>query len=176
MILIVLVIIRLRKYRRQFAEILKSSQSNLNKSRFLRLFLMALILLIVLLPLQIYILYVNLSYPRHPFKWNEVHGPNWSEVMMIPTGGKVAFDRWIRVSAGFLLFIFFGLGHEATEMYRKWLVKFGLGRCFPNLIQNRDVATPSSTKRGGIRFGSFGSRARLLFRKSSRASASTVSS
>ncbi|KAI9811963.1 MAG: a-factor receptor [Phylliscum demangeonii] len=117
----VLVLIRLHKYRRQFAAILVSSHSNLNKNRFLRLFWMALILLLVLLPLQVYILCVNLSYPRHAFSWSTLHGPHWGDIVKVPTGGRVAFDRWIRVSCGFLLFLFFGLGHEAMQMYRKWL-------------------------------------------------------
>ena len=135
---------------------------------------MALTLLVVLLPVQFYILAINLSYPHHPYSWKNVHGPSWNVIVMVPTGGHVAFDRWIRVSCGFLLFVFFGLGNEATEMYRKWLVKLGLGRYFPSLAQPRRVSAMSSTW-GGMRFRSFGSRAKLIFRKGSPTAASTVS-
>ncbi|KAI9826654.1 MAG: a-factor receptor [Thelocarpon impressellum] len=163
----VLVILRLRKYRKQFSQILSSSNSGLNKSRFLRLFLISVVLLAVLLPLQFYILKLNLSYPRHSYSWSKVHGPGWGDIIKVPTGGQVAFDRWIRVACGFLLFAFFGVGRDAVEMYRKWLVACGFANIFPSLTEpRRGQRLPSGSSCGT--FGSLGSRAKLMLRKRSQ--------
>ncbi|KAI9849776.1 MAG: a-factor receptor [Thelocarpon superellum] len=159
----VLLIYRLRKYRQQFAQILTSSNSNLNKSRFLRLFLIALTLLLTFLPLQFYILYLNLSYPRHPYNWDEVHGTAWSDIIKVPTGGQVAFDRWIRVASGFMVFLFFGMGHDAMDMYRRWLVSVGMATYFPSLTQ-----PPMQTANGfsgPSTFGSLTNRAKGMLSK-----------
>ncbi|KAI9677432.1 MAG: a-factor receptor [Caeruleum heppii] len=166
----VLVIARLRKYRQQFSVILSSTNSNMNRSRFLRLFIIATTLLLIFLPLQLYVFAVNLSFPKHPYSFKELHGPQWSHIIMVPTGGQIIFDRWIRVASGFLLFIFFGIGGDALDLYRNWLVVLGVARLFPSLKSPR--RRPSS---GSSRMGTWGSRARLLFRKSSQATATTVS-
>ncbi|KAI9882564.1 MAG: hypothetical protein M1823_005686 [Watsoniomyces obsoletus] len=137
----ILVMIRLHRHRRQFMQIL-SNHSSLTKSRFWRLFLMALTLLLVLLPVQFYILATNLSYADHPYSWSNVHRPDWSQIIMVPTGGQVAFDRWIRVASAFLVFIFFGMGTEAMAMYRKWLAWLGLGRCLSRLTSSKHLQGP----------------------------------
>ena len=95
-------------------------------------------LLIILLPVQFYILATNLSYADHPYSWNVVHGPNWSKILKIPTGGQVAFDRWIRVSCSFLVFVFFGTGTEAMTMYRKWLHRSSAVRWLPGWSKLRE--------------------------------------
>ncbi|KAI9748081.1 MAG: a-factor receptor [Lichina confinis] len=172
----VLVIIRLHKYRKQFLQILSASSANLNKSRFMRLFFMSLMLLLVLLPVQFYVLAVNLSYPHRPYSWKAVHSPDWGRVIMIPTGGQVAFDRWIRVSCGFLVFVFFGTGNEAISMYRKWLLALGLGRWFPSLAQSRRRPGYSKSTASKSRWSSLGGRAKELFSRAGSQTATTVKS
>ncbi|KAI9805152.1 MAG: hypothetical protein M1825_000986 [Sarcosagium campestre] len=165
----VLLVIRLYRYRRQFTQIVSSTNSQLNRSRFLRLFSIAVILLFLFLPVQFYILYVNVSYPHHAYDWNSLHGATWHDIIKVPTGGQVIFDRWIRVASGFLLFFFFGMGRDAMEMYRCWLIHLGLGRVCPSLTQ------PSTTSSSSSRLGSFSSQAKHLFRKVSFAT-TTMSS
>lgn len=53
--------------------------------------------------------------------------------MVIPS--TVLYDRWTNLGCGLLIFFFFGLGKDAVGMYREWLVKLGLGGCFPVLLQ-----------------------------------------
>ena len=137
------------------------------------MFLISLTLLVVFLPLQLYILYLNLSYPRHPYSWTDVHGPSWSQIILVPTGGQVAFDRWIRVTSGFIIFLFFGIGRDALDMYCQCLVKIGLARVFPSLGQPRHAHAATST--GGGALGSLSSRARMIFRKGSQATTTTAS-
>ncbi|KAI9762620.1 MAG: a-factor receptor [Chaenotheca gracillima] len=171
----VLVVIRLYRYRIQFSHILSSSNSKMNKSRFIRLFCISVTLLVILLPVQLYILNQNLSYPRHPYSWSSVHGPAWTEIIMVPTGGQVAFDRWIRVGCGLLFFLFFGTGNDAKKMYQTWLLKIGLGSVFPRLHQTRP--SPSGTGVSGSGgSASAGSRAKLVFLKSSQTNATVSTS
>ena len=155
--------IRMRRYRNNFAEILSSSNSNLTKKRFLRLFGLSLALLLIMMPGEFYLLSQNLAMPLIPYSWALVHGPDWGHIMLIPSEGTVAVDRWLQIAVGFAVFIFFGLGSDALEMYRKWLLAVGLGRIFPSLQrQSRPQKSFNHSLSSGC---SMGSRARLLFSK-----------
>lgn len=143
-----LVIIRIRKYRNDFELILHSASSSMNKSRFLRLFFVALSMLIAILPLQAYVVYWNirLSMPWHPFTWNGIDGKRWTQILKIQSFGQVFFDRWTPVGMGFIIFIFCGFGHDAKRSYRTALRYVGLGYCFPNLERHLDSHNSSNPR------------------------------
>lgn len=166
--------IRLHRYRRDFADVLTSSGSDLTKSRFMRLFCIAFIFILVALPVQFYVFYRNVAVAHVPYSWSAVHGPSWWQIVMIPTGGAVQFDRWIWAGCGFLVFIFFGLGKDAVKMYRGWLVKLGFGNIFPSLVRDRTGSTSSLSR--GSRMGSLSSMAKLVFRKRRSRGESTLGS
>lgn len=152
----------MRRYRKNFSEILVSSNSNLTKNRFLRLFLLSITLIITFIPLQFYVLFVNsVEPPLLPYSWDLVHSPQWEDIMLIPTGGKVYYDRWIQIALGFGVFVFFGLGQDAQTMYRKWLLNAGFGRVFPSLNRQptRRAILPTSSQTS-----SFGSKTRSFFK------------
>ncbi|KAL2812572.1 pheromone A receptor-domain-containing protein [Aspergillus granulosus] len=131
-----LVIYRLHRYRNQFNEIIRAANSRINKSRFLRLFCLALIMLLVLIPIQTYIIYttVRLGLPWHAYSWTLLHGPSWSTIIKIPRNGEVYFDRWVPVASGFMFFIFFGCGRDAHRMYLSLLSYVGLGGYFSPVL------------------------------------------
>ncbi|MCJ1283034.1 a-factor receptor [Xylographa opegraphella] len=138
---------RLRKYRREFAAILASSTSGLTRSRFLRLFAVAFIVVAMVLPVQAYILYTNASFPQIPYSWAAIHDPDaWDVIVMVPTAGTVTFDRWIRIALGIVVFGCFGTGKEATRMYKAWLCTLGLAHIFPAL--NGTSPLPSHNRTG----------------------------
>ena len=85
---------------------------------------------------------------------------------MIPSNGTVIYDRWIPLGAGIMIFIFFGFGKEAVEMYRAGLLAVGLGKLFPSLQPGRrsSIAATIST---------INSKAKMLFKRSSSGSDST---
>ncbi|MCJ1257940.1 a-factor receptor [Lignoscripta atroalba] len=169
-----LVIFRLRKYRKEFAAVLHSSNSKLTQSRFMRLFLASLLLLVVFLPLQFYVLYRNALFPLQPYSWAVIHGPTWWDIIMVPTGGVVQFDRWIRIALGFTVFFCFGLGQDAIAMYRDWLLKCGLGKIFPKLRRQQQTSrTPGRNL--DSRTESFSSKARLFFERKFSSGGSTIS-
>ena len=153
----VVVIVRLIKYRRDFSNILGASASSLTRSRFLRLFLMSLILIVGALPLQLYGLVQNVSqYDFKPYSWTRVHA-HWGEIIGIPTFGQVTIDHWVQVSIGFAVFLFFGLGKDAMKLYRGWLVAVGFAKVWPSLRESEDAL--DCDKSGYT--ASFGSRAQL---------------
>lgn len=129
---------------------------------------MTMTLIAVVLPVQLYVFYRNVSFPLIPYDWNAIHGKNWGDIILVPTGGVVRFDIWIHIAVGFAIFFFFGIGKEALNMYRGWLLKFGFGAIFPRLhpTGTRITSTTSTTK------VSLSSRARIYFNK--RLSTDTV--
>ncbi|OJJ80262.1 pheromone receptor [Aspergillus glaucus CBS 516.65] len=157
-----LVLHRLRLYRSQFGDILNASNSNINKSRFIRLFSLNFIMLVIIFPIQCYVVWQNtvLSFPWHTYSWSAVHGPEWNTIVKYTTGGNAFFDRWVPIAACFLVFVFFGCGKDANELYRSFLRSLGLDRCFACLDTeyNRRTSMNSSS----------GSRVKLLFNKNKR--------
>ncbi|CAG8899662.1 unnamed protein product [Penicillium egyptiacum] len=176
-----LVLIRVHKYRNDFANILRASSSNLSKSRFLRLFFLALSMLICILPLQGYVVYADivLSLPWHAYSWSRIHNGNWNIVAKVPIDGTVFFDRWTPVASGFMIFIFFGFGRDATRMYRTLFWYLGLGYCFPGIQPPTDThSTGPSLAHASTAttlVGSISSRARSLFSRQKESIATFVS-
>lgn len=162
---------RLHKYRSQFGDILQSSNSNINKSRFLRLFLLAFTMFLAILPTQAFVVWKNvtLSLPWHSYSWSTLHGPKWDKIFKIPTNGQVFFDRWIPIASGFMFFIFFGCGRDASKMYISICRYFGLGSCLAG-GQTSSTGTTSSTAGGSVN-----SRVKLLFRKKTSSATRSVS-
>ncbi|CAI7603137.1 unnamed protein product [Penicillium glandicola] len=164
-----LVLIRVHKYRSDFANIIRASSSNLSKSRFLRLFFLALSMLVCILPLQGYVIYndIVLSLPWHAYSWSEMHRNGWNTIDKVPIDGTVFFDRWTPVASGFMIFIFFGFGRDATRMYRTVFWYIGLGYCFPSLEPPSDThhstPSPGHASTATTLVGSIGSRAKSLF-------------
>jgi pheromone a factor receptor len=153
----------MHKYRQEFSAIISSTGSNLTASRFKRLFFMSATLILIVLPVQFYVLSQNTSYPFIRYDWNAIHGLSWQNIIMVPTGGVVYYDRWVHIAIGFGMFFFFGLGADAVKMYRGWLLACGVDKIFPGLHRQtptlRKVSTTSSTR------ALFASRARRFFTK-----------
>jgi pheromone a factor receptor len=100
-------------------------------------------MLVAILPLQAYIVYadIHLSFPWHAYSWSNLHSGNWNTIHRVPTKGVVFFDRWTPVASGFMIFIFFGFGRDASHMYRTACWYLGLGLCFPSITAPDDSNT-----------------------------------
>ncbi|RAO70778.1 uncharacterized protein BHQ10_006790 [Talaromyces amestolkiae] len=124
----ILIIVRLIKYTSEFSAILGASRSNLTKQRFIRLFGLSLLMILFILPLQVYIFYTNIQTlsPAHPYSWKATHGLNLSHITKVPTNGRLKFDRWLSPAFSVLIFIFFGLGQDAANMYNNFFNVVGL--------------------------------------------------
>ena len=149
----------MRRYRTKFSAVLASSSSTLTKNRFMRLFWMAFTLIIIIFPVECYVLYKNAANSLSPYSWSRIHGLEAWAVIMVPTEGSVSFDRWIQIGAGIFVFIFFGTGQDAVKGYRKGLLKMGLGRIFPSLTSECTASDSLGSQT------SYSSRARLYLAK-----------
>ena len=127
-ILIVLIIVRLVKYTSEFSAILGASRSSLTKQRFIRLFGLSSLMILIILPLQVYIFYTNIQVlsPAHRYSWKATHGPSLSQITKVPTNGRLKFDRWLPPAFSVLIFIFFGMGQDAANMYNNFFNIIGL--------------------------------------------------
>lgn len=148
----------------------------MNKSGFLRLFFLAFSMLIAILPVEVYLFWydMSLSLPWHQYSWNHLHGPGskWSQIQKVATYGVVFFDRWNPVAAGFMIFIFFGFGRDATKMYRLLFWYLGFWYCFPSVSHPLDSeALPTAPARNDSSSttlaGSASSRGKSVFKKAS---------
>ena len=140
-----LLLVRIIKYRRDFGAIL--ARSSLTKSRFLKPLAISLICTLGIIPTSFYILVVNSQHGLHPYSWDRVHNLKRWHAVAVDGQGSVLFDRWIRLAAGVLIFILFGLGRDAKAMYKGWLIKIGLAKIFPSLKQQS--TRNSNSSRGG---------------------------
>jgi pheromone a factor receptor len=129
-------IYRLRKYRSQFNRIISnsSSSSTLTASRFFRLFFMSVTIILFYAPVNIYFFYENVNITWFSYDWDIIHDPeHWNTIVYLPALGYRTFDRYCDIFMSFFVFVFFGLGGDAVDVYRKWMLKVGLGRVFPSL-------------------------------------------
>lgn len=177
-----MLLIRLYRYRREFSRLVTAR--NTTRSRFLRLFLMCMVFLVVVVP-----------YSMYPFWYycNEMvlRGGDYQYslgmIFTFPSGGEVHIDKWGQVAMGYVTFLLFGTGTDAHNTYKKMLLAIGLGKIFPNLyvMRESDSSTPSSFIsartwtsscasraksyffNGGSRFSSFGGSTSVSMRNNS---------
>ncbi|KAK9247153.1 pheromone A receptor-domain-containing protein [Lipomyces tetrasporus] len=116
--------------RRQFREVLRSSQSGLTVARFARLLFFCITVMFVELPLAIVTLVTNVKPGIHAFNFSNTHA-NWNTIpRVVASGTRKDFYYFTIVSV--LLFVYFGFGVDARNMYRDWLVALGFRKLFPN--------------------------------------------
>ncbi|KAJ4379178.1 a-factor receptor [Didymella sp. IMI 355093] len=137
----VLLLVRLYRYRREFSRLMTAR--NTTRSRFLRLFLMCLVFLVVVVPYSLY-----------PFWYycNEMvlRGGDYEYspglIFTFPSGGEIHIDKWGQIAMGYVTFLLFGTGTDAHNTYKKMLLAMGLGKLFPSLSAMRESGsrTPSS--------------------------------
>ena len=151
----VLIILRLKKYRVEFSSILHAS--NTTTSRFLRLLILTLTFILVLFPLQIYILVLNWPEVYAPYSWSHVHDAlRWKIILLFPSNGTVLPDRWIDAACGAMVFVLLGLGQEAKVTYKSWLTKVGMSRCSALLPLSRLRKGETTSATYGSKGGLFG--------------------
>lgn len=107
---------------------------------------MSMIIIVIFLPYNFWLLWLNVSNLNEPFSWSYVHGSDWNTVWKVPSDGVVRLDKWGQVATGYLGFIVFGTGTDANNTYKRMLCAIGLGRIFPSLyrVSESGTSTPSS--------------------------------
>jgi pheromone a factor receptor len=161
-----LIIIRIYRYRREFSQILSSASTT--RSRFIRLLILSLIVLLIDLPLEIYWVYALIP-KLHAYSWTFTHS-DWNYTAKVPTHGQIPlWNHWIWVAVAYVVFAFFGLAKDARDMYRGWLEKAGIGKILPSVVGPRSIPRSGSTS-------SWTSKAKLLWGKVGFGVSTTTSS
>lgn len=158
----IVIMIRLVRYRLTFNSILVNSSTT--KSRFVRLYLLCLVSILMLVPLEIYVLIRHQLERLTAYSWNATHHPTdhiWNSALLIRSNGRIFYDRYMWLGGGFLIFLFFGFGKDAVKSYRTILLAMKLDRIFPSIrlgASRRPSAVATATS-------SIGSKARLFFKR-----------
>ena len=108
--------------------------------------------MVFILPIQVYFVIANWPHPTTAFSWAETHShANWTQIALVPSGGKVLMNHWIQLVNGILVFLFFGLGKDATAMYASWISAIGINKlasrvsdASSHLLQKSSVASFAS--------------------------------
>lgn len=148
---------RLYRYRREFVRLVAAR--NTTKSRFIRLFIICLIIVAVYIPYTTWLLVVlwrASTNATDTYSWSRIHDPTrFNTIVKVPANGQVTIDKWGQVVTGYVLFFVFGTGSDAENTYKSALLAIGLGRFFPCLYARRESG--ASTPRSFIVARSWGS-------------------
>jgi pheromone a factor receptor len=140
-----LLIYRLYRYRREFHRLIAAR--NTTSSRFIRLFILSLIIILFYATYSIYLLVELSLVATDPYSWSSVHDPTkFSTILRIPMQGKVQLMSWVQVATGYVLFVLFGTGVDAHNLYKRMLVSIGCGKIWPSLYieSGSGARTPNS--------------------------------
>lgn len=106
--------------RRDVKNILRCTNCGLSFKRFARLVVFSVFCVVTLVPLTIYTVVITLKNFTLHFEWKEVH--SWTSHIILGDIGFVAmYDKLIVVGVGFITFLIFGVGSEASALYFKWI-------------------------------------------------------
>lgn len=131
-------------------------------------------LLIIYTPVSIYFFYVNLNITWIPYDWAAIHDPElWNVIIFLPIMGARTFDRWVPVALSVFVFIYFGLGGDSIDIYRRWMKTIGLQKVFPSLNAPRKSYSNSNTTSYMSRV-SLISKARRYFESSRKSSSAST--
>ncbi|KAH9872594.1 hypothetical protein J1614_004987 [Plenodomus biglobosus] len=169
----VLLVYRLYRYRREFSRLI--SARNTTKSRFIRLFILCMITVVAYTPYTFWLLFTTCKAIKDPYDWKRIHGPEFNTIMKIPALGQVSLEKWIQVATGYVIFLVYGTGADAHNLYKKMLLRIGMGKCFPSLYNmNSGSSTPSSFIAARTWGSNMSSRAKSLFSSKSGSETGTM--
>ncbi|KAH6848483.1 pheromone B alpha 2 receptor [Alternaria rosae] len=128
-----LLIYRLYRYRREFHRLVAAR--NTTSSRFIRLFLVSLIVISFYLIYTIVLLIQMAGRLTDKYSWDRVHDPErWNTITRTPSMGHISIEKWVQIATGYIIFLFLGTGVDANAHYRRILISMGAGKIWPSLL------------------------------------------
>ncbi|CCH63105.1 hypothetical protein TBLA_0J01070 [Henningerozyma blattae CBS 6284] len=114
--------------RKDVGDILHCTNSGLNITRFARLLIFCLLILLVMFPFSIYTFVVELHQLHGSYSFEETHTKNimWDVIYKFDISHPI-YNIWLYILMSYLVFLIFGLGKDALRMYTKILRRVGLG-------------------------------------------------
>ncbi|KAF1838993.1 Pkinase-domain-containing protein [Decorospora gaudefroyi] len=158
-----LLVWRLYRYRREFHRLVAAR--NTTSSRFIRLFIISMVVIFVYTIYAIYWLILFINVAQDPYSWSNVHDPTkFNTIIRIPVGGKVDMNKWVQIATGYVIFALFGTGVDAHNLYKRLLVSMGAGKVWPSLYveSTSGSRTPHSFTAAKEWTSSLGSKAKSM--------------
>lgn len=155
---------RLYRYRREFVRLVTAR--NTTKSRFVRLFIICMVIIMIYVPYTIYLLAALCKQVVDPYDWNRVHDPVlFNSILKMPSHGKVPLDKWVQAATGYVIFFIFGTGSDAHKLYKDALLAVGLGKLFPALYtwNTSGPSTPSTFRHARSWTSNLSNKAKSMF-------------
>ncbi|CAG8955967.1 hypothetical protein HYFRA_00008821 [Hymenoscyphus fraxineus] len=146
----------LYRYRSTISITLASSGSGMNSRYFVKVTMIAIVLLLLWIPCQFYYLKLQIPPFIHAYSWSAIHDPEvWNPIAYYPTAlnTQLQYNGWSDVAVSFVFFCFFGFNNDAIDTYREWMVKLGFAKCFPSLTEPRHPPTRHGSSVSGSSLG-----------------------
>ncbi|CAI4044440.1 hypothetical protein SKDZ_11G0400 [Saccharomyces kudriavzevii ZP591] len=122
-----LVLIVFYRKRKDVRDILHCTNSGLNLTRFARLLIFCFIIILVMFPFSIYTFAQDLQQVGGRYSFKDTHSSTiWNTIIKFDPG-KPVYNIWLYVLMSYLVFLIFGLGSDALDMYARFLRSIKLG-------------------------------------------------
>lgn len=165
----------MKKYRKQFTTILKNSRSGTSKSRFIRLFLISLIMILAFGTISAFSCMEYMISPKEPYNFKKHHEKErWNLTVRVPEPLILAVLRWWAVAGCYVIFFIFGIGADAMAVYKQVLKKVGLDTHLPSWLNGARVKARTST--AGGTFSGSNWTIKSYFKNGQKQTSSTMSS
>ncbi|CCD22242.1 Ste3p NDAI_0A00840 [Naumovozyma dairenensis CBS 421] len=115
------------KKRKDVKDILYCTNSGLNLTRFARLLIFCFIIVLVMFPFSLYSFVQDLEQVSGHYSFKDTHSSTLWNVIIKFDPGKPVYNIWLYVLMSYLVFVIFGLGTDALNMYARFLRTIRLG-------------------------------------------------
>ncbi|SCU96080.1 LAFA_0G04126g1_1 [Lachancea sp. 'fantastica'] len=113
--------------RKDVRDILHCTNSGLNLARFARLLMFCVLIILVMFPFSFYSFVAELEELSGGYDFQAIHDKSsWNTVVRLDIK-KPLYSVWLYILMSYLVFVVFGLGTDALEMYADWARCLGLG-------------------------------------------------
>lgn len=142
------------KKRKDVRDILHCTNSGLNISRFSRLLIFCMVIILIMFPFSMYSFVSDLKnvspmYRHYSFK--ETHNSALWNVILHFDPGQPLYSVWLYIVMSYLVFLIFGLGSDALNMYANFLRTIGLGVVIDSItdwrIKHKDTRVGKITEK-----------------------------
>ncbi|KAG0652332.1 Pheromone a factor receptor [Hyphodiscus hymeniophilus] len=144
----ILTMLRLRRHHGRLSSTLSRTSSGLDAGKFLKLFTMTVVLLIIYLPVLGYFFYTNVRGGFGPYSYSRIHNPMiWNQIIYFHTADypETQYWAWFPITFAYILFFWYGLTYEAIECYRRTLAFCGFAKIWPSLNHPHQSKSSSYT-------------------------------
>ncbi|SCU99590.1 LAME_0G04038g1_1 [Lachancea meyersii CBS 8951] len=137
--------------RKDVRDILHCTNSGLNLARFARLLLFCVLIILVMFPFSFYSFVVELEQLTGSIDFQSAHDRStWNTVVRLDVG-KPLYSVWLYILMSYLVFVVFGLGTDALNMYADCARCLGMGPILDIISHHLEARSRNrSFKAGGF--------------------------